>query len=187
LTPAPDFVFRTLARIRAETELFAAAQAGDESAVDSLLDRWLGESPLEPDFEPAELATQTRRTAAREEQEESRPSESRRRWVVPFPAWARSAVALAAAASVALLAYLSTTGTPVGNLTTSPSEQPATTEVAQVEAPADSPLPVPGSEAYDPNALAQLNDSLKDGEVLLDPAVAGLLPNNDPSDSDSAL
>ena len=54
LTPAPDFVFRTLARIRAETELFAAAQAGDESAVDSLLDRWLGESPLETGERSAE-------------------------------------------------------------------------------------------------------------------------------------
>ncbi len=188
LTPAPDFVARTLARIRAKTALVASAKAGDDAALDSLLDRWLGESPLEPDFEPAQLATLTRRTALHDEEEEADVQEAPRRWAIPFPAWARSAVALAAAASVALLAYFSTTGTPVGNVAAT-AEQPSSPKVAQVnmDATDDSSLPVPGSEAYDPSTLSKLNDVVKDGTVLLNPDVAGQLPGADPSDSDSAL
>jgi hypothetical protein len=188
LTPAPDFVARTLARIRAETALVASAKAGDDAALDSLLDRWLGESPLEADFEPAQLATRTRRTARREEDGETGVQEAPRHWTIPFPAWARSAVALAAAASVALLAYFSTTGTPVGTVALSPGPSPST-KVAQVNTDAtDDAAPfVPGSEAYDPSALAKLDDAVKDGSVLLNSDVAGLLPGTDASDSDSAL
>jgi hypothetical protein len=189
LTPAPDFVARTLARIRAETALVASAKAGDDAALDSLLDRWLGESPLEADFEPAQLATRTRRTARREEDGETGVQEAPRHWTIPFPAWARSAVALAAAASVALLAYFSTTGTPVGTVASTTEQSSNPTEVAQVnmDAADDSSLPAPGSEAYDPSTLSKLNDVVKDGTVLLNPDVAGQLPGVDPSDSDSAL
>ena len=187
LTPAPDFVSRTLARIRAEQQIITAAKAGDESALDSLLDGWLGESPLEPDFEPAQLATQARRTATREEQEENRRLESPPRRIILFPAWARSAVALAAAASIALVTYLGTLGTPAGNVASS-TEQTPSQKVAQLDPSDDNAMPVPGSEAYNPNALSQLNDSLKDGQPLLDDNVAALLPGNyDPSDTDTAV
>ncbi|HTB62294.1 MAG TPA: hypothetical protein VK737_01790 [Opitutales bacterium] len=183
LTPAPDFVSRTLARIRAESNMIALAKTGDEAAIDAMLDRWLGESPLEPDLEPAQIATQTRRTAHREMEEESNPAEPMwRRVFVPFPAWARSSVALAAAASVAILAYFSTSGPSVSPVVSSgPPEQD--TVVAQVQGT----LPAPGSEAYDPNALVQLNDSLKDGKVLLDSDILSNLPGSDPATDDTAV
>jgi hypothetical protein len=184
LTPSPDFVFRTLARIRAEKELVASAKAGNESALDSLLDGWLGESPLEPGFEPAEMATQTRRTATREEQDEDDSDASEPRRIILFPAWARSIVALAAAASIALLAYLGTTGTPASNLASTPAHN-SSPKVAQVDATDDSALPAPGSESYSQSALSQLNDSLKDGKTLLDDDAVALLPGNgDPGNSD---
>jgi hypothetical protein len=185
LTPAPDFVSRTLARIRADSSLMAAAKAGDEAAIDAMLDRWLGESPLEPDFEPAQLATQTRRTAHREEERENTVAEPLwRRVMVPFPAWARSSVALAAAASVAILAYFSTSGPSVSPIATGPSSDSDNVNVAQAP---DDTLPAPGSEAYDPNALLQLNDSLKDGKVLLNSDILSNLPGSDPATDDTAV
>ena len=52
LTPAPDFVARTLARIHAEALLVSNAKAGNETAIDALIDRWLGDQPLDPDYDP---------------------------------------------------------------------------------------------------------------------------------------
>ncbi len=115
VTPAPDFVARTMARIRAESALVESARAGDDAALDALLDRWLGEQPLEAEMMPEQVAISTRRAATREEQEEGRPLEAPGRRILPFPAWARSAVALAAAACVALLGYLNL-NTPIANL-----------------------------------------------------------------------
>ena len=182
LTPAPDFVARTLARIRAESTLVASAKAGDDAALESLLDRWLGEQPLDPNFEPSQLATQTRRTAADEEREESRPEESSWRRVVPFPAWARSTIALAAAAAVVILAYFGTVGPTASIVTPSSSSDRATAQNLE-----ESSLPDPGEAAYNPNALSQLNDQLKDGQALLDSDVMALLPGNDNASDDSAI
>ncbi len=183
ITPAPDFVARTLARIRAEASLVALARAGDDAALETMLDRWLGEQPIDAGFEPSQLATQTRRTAVEDEQEESRPEESGWRRIVPFPTWARSSLAMAAAAAVAVLAYMGTIGPtpqPVGVNASGPSSVASTTGTSD-----DSALPAPGQAAYDPNALSQLNDQLQDGQALLDSDLVALLPGGEPSNDDS--
>jgi len=185
LTPAPDFTARTLARIRAESAMVASAQAGDDAALDTLLDRWLGESPVEPNFEPAELATQTRRTATREEQIRPNPTQSHP--IIFFPAWARSAVALAAAAAIALMAYVGTTGGIPASSLASANGKNSSPKAAQVDAADDNSLPAPGSESYNPSALAQLNDSLTDGNTLLNDDVVALLPGVDSGNTDSAV
>ncbi len=183
LTPSPDFVARTLARIRAEATLVSFAKAGDEAAIDALIDRWLGEQPLEPDYEPAQLATQTRRVAEHEERQESRPEKATRRWVVPFPTWARSAVALAAAACVALAAYFSNTSRVAQPNASSP-------KLAQnnisADAADDSSLPAYYASAYDSKAILQISDSLRDGDVLLNSDnVDTLLGNDSPAEDDA--
>lgn len=155
LTPAPDFVARTMARIRAEASLVTAARAGDDAALDALLDRWLGEQPIDAAMEPEQLVISTRRTATREEQEESRPQTIPGRRLIPFPAWARSAVALAAAACVALLGYLNL-NTPVGSFA---SQGDAARNVAT-----DSESLPTAHYAWnsDPNYISDLSSSLKD-------------------------
>jgi anti-sigma-K factor RskA len=183
LTPAPDFVARTLARIHAEASLVSSAQAGNESAIDALIDRWLGEQPLEPEYEPAHLATQTRRTAEEEEQQESRPKETSRRWMVPFPTWARSAVALAAAACVALVTYFSNSN--LVTKTTTPSPQLAQNNISS-DTTDDSAQPAHYAFAYDPKADLQTSDSLSDGEALLNSDNDNILLGNDaPTEDDS--
>ncbi len=185
LTPAPDFVARTLARIRAESSLVALARAGDDAALEKVLDRWLGEQPLEPDFEPTQLATQTRRMVAEEEMEESRPEESHWRRVVPFPAWARSTLAMAAAAGVAVLAYFGTSGPGSGPMVAS-NGGPGSSLTAYTGGTADdSTLPAPGEAASNSNMLSQLNDQLQDGQALLDSDLVALLPGGEPSNDDS--
>ncbi len=164
LTPAPDFVARTLARIRAEVALVASAKAGDDAAIDTLLDNWLGEQTLEPEFQPEQLATSTRRAATREEQEEGRPEDSNWRRVIPFPAWARAATALAAAACVALLGYLSVS-TPAGIATTSPvKNNVASIPMAPAETASNSfqSAPAPYTWNSDPNYISDLSSSFKD-------------------------
>jgi hypothetical protein len=164
LTPAPDFVARTLARIRAEAALVVSAKAGDEAAIDALLDRWLGEQTIEPDFEPAQLATSTRRAATREEQEEGRPEDSNWRRVIPFPAWARTVTALAAAACVALLGYVSLNH-PVNHTTPSASKNAvASLPVGQAEAVGNTFQSAPAPYAWnsDPNYISDLSSSFKD-------------------------
>jgi hypothetical protein len=184
LTPAPDFVARTIARIQAEALLVSNAKAGNETAIDALIDRWLGEQPLDPDYEPAQLATQTRRTAEYEEREESRPEKSTRHWVVPFPAWARSAVALAVAACVALVAYFSNVSrTAVPAATTSQLAQSPSTE----DATDDSTLPAHYAFSYDNKAILRLSDSLSDGEALLNSDNDNILLGNDGQTEEDAV
>jgi hypothetical protein len=153
LTPRPDFVARTIKRIHDETALVTSARAGDEAAVDILLDRWLGEQPLQPEFEADQLVIQTRREATREEQEESRPKKSAP-WLIPFPAWARSAAGIAAAAGVVFAAYFTTQG-PIADIA-------ATTSVAQNESTLPANWPTQG------DALVRISEGLRGGSDLLD-------------------
>ena len=183
ITPAPDFVARTLARIRAEKSLMAKAQAGDDAALETVLDRWLGEQPLEPDFDPAHLATQTLHSVDEEERDEAQPEESRWRRIVPFPAWARSSLAMAAAAAVVLLAFFATTA-PTSN--DGSNGGTGANMTASTGGPADDlNLSAPGDAATNPNALSQLNDQLQDGQALLDSDLVALLPGGEPSNDDS--
>jgi hypothetical protein len=165
--PPTDFVARTMARIRAEADLTACARAGDEAAIDELLDRWLGEQPLEPEFEPAQLAIHTRREATREEDEENRPIEAPWRRLIAFPAWARAASTLAAAAAVALVAYFGTyeksSHVSSGSIARQPAEESAN---VATEEPS---LPSTFDVAYDASSLPNLDDSLKDGAALVEP------------------
>jgi len=183
LTPAPDFVVRTLARIRAEEALVVSAKAGDQTAIDALLDRWLGEQTLEPDYEPALLATQTRRAAEYEEREEARTEKNPRR-VVPFPAWARSVVSLAAAACVALVAYFSNPS-PVAMTASTASAPVQNNDTA--DSSDDSTLPAHYAFAYDSKAILQISDSLRDGDALLDSDNVNILTGNDLSTEDDAV
>jgi hypothetical protein len=153
LTPQPDFVARTIKRIHDETALVTAARAGDEAAVETLLDRWLGELPLQPQFEAEELVGQTRREATREEQEESRPKKAAS-WVIPFPAWARSAAGLAAAAAVVFAAYLGTQGPGI--------MADSATVVAQNQPS------FPSNWSAQSDALLSISDGLSSGSDLLD-------------------
>ncbi len=105
VVPAADFVSRTLERIRTEESLAAAARAGDDSAIEAMLDHWLADQPLDPNAEPAQLAIQTRRAAAREEREITLPVKAPWRRLVDFPVWARSVGSLAAAAAVAFMVF----------------------------------------------------------------------------------
>jgi len=184
LTPAPDFVERTLARIRAEGMLVSSAKAGNETAIDALIDRWLGEQPLDPDYEPAQLATQTRRAAEYEEREESKPKTATPKWVVPFPAWARSAVAVACAACVAFAAYFGIAGPNAASVAISPTlaqndASPDTTD--------DSTLPNYYASASDPKAILKLSDSLSDGDALLNSDDLNTLLGNDAPAEDDAV
>jgi len=160
LTPAPDFVARTLARIHTEATLVTAARAGDEAAIDALLDRWLGEQTIEADFEPAQLATSTRRAATLEKQKEGEPEESNWRRVIAFPAWARSAIALAAAACVALLGYFNLHN-PAGNLVSHGGAQTVAASPVD-ETSSDSFTPAPYAWNSDPNYISELSNSVKD-------------------------
>lgn len=155
LTPAPDFVARTMARIRAEASLVDAARAGDDAALDVLLDRWLGEQPMDASMEPEQLVISTRHTATREEQEENRPQETSPRRIIAFPAWARSAVALAAAACVALLGYLNING-PVS--ATANSSHPA----QSVATDSDTLPTAHYAWNSDPNYISDLSSSFQD-------------------------
>ncbi len=103
IVPAPDFVQRTLERVRAQADLVSLARTGDEAAIDALLDNWLSDQPVNPVLEPAQAAIRTRRAATPIEAQPT-PAPWRRRLFV-FPAWAQSAGALAAAAAVAFLAF----------------------------------------------------------------------------------
>jgi hypothetical protein len=180
LTPAPDFVARTLARIQAEASLVSSAKAGDDAAIDTLIDRWLNEQPIESDLEAAQLATQTRRTAEYEEREETLTEKAGQRRVVFFPAWARSAVAMAAAACVALLAYFGNMGQVA--LTTSKMAQNNTS----TDGTDDSALPAQYASAFDSRAILQISDSLSDGDALLNSDNVNILLGNDvPAEEDS--
>jgi len=183
LTPAPDFVARTLARIHAEASLVSSAQAGNEAAIDALIDRWLGEQPLDPNYEPAHLATQTRRTAEEEAEQESLPQETGKHWVVPFPTWARSAVALAAAACVALVTYFN-------NANLAPLANAVSPQLAQNDSSADATddsAPAHYAFSYDPKAILQISDSLSDGGALLNSDNVNLLTGNDGSSEDDSV
>jgi hypothetical protein len=184
LTPSPDFVARTLARVRAETTLVSSAQAGDEAAIDILIDRWLSEQSVEPGYEPTQLATQTRRTAEYEEEQESLPQKPSKRRVVMFPVWARSAVALAAAACVVLLAYFSTTNQATTTTTISPTL--AQNSIPAADTVDDSSVPAHYAFAYDPKADLQVSDSLSDGTALLNSDNDNILLGNDaPTEDDT--
>ncbi|HVU39133.1 MAG TPA: hypothetical protein VHC95_12435 [Opitutales bacterium] len=162
VTPAPDFVARTLARIRAEASLVTAARAGDDAALDTLIDRWLGEEPIEAGIEPELMVASTRQAATREEQIENRPKASPGRTILPFPAWARSALALAAAACVAILGYLNLSG-PVANLPLAASHNIASHNASPASDPSnDSYLPAHYAWNSDPNYISSLSSSLKD-------------------------
>jgi hypothetical protein len=184
LTPAPDFVERTLARIRAEGMLVSSAKAGNATAIDALIDRWLSEQPFDPDYEPAQLATQTRRTAEYEEREESKRKTGKPKWVVPFPAWARSAVAVAAAACVAFAAYFSNTNQVAAPTATSPKL--AKNNVSPDTAD-DSSLPAYYASASDSRAILKLSDSLSDGDALLNSDDLNTLLGNDVPAEDDAV
>jgi len=183
LTPAPDFVARTVARIHAEASLVSSAQAGDEAAIDALIDRWLSEQPLEPEYEPTHLATQTRRTAEEEEAQESELDHTSRRWVIPFPAWARSTVALAAAACVALVTYFSNVNP--GALSNLSSPVLAQNNIP-TDASDDTALPAHYAFLIDSKADLRASDSLSDGTALLNTDNDTILLGNDaPTEDDS--
>jgi hypothetical protein len=186
LTPAPDFVMRTLARIHAEANLVASAKAGDEAAIEALLDRWLGEQPLDAEFEATQLAIQARRDAAREAREETRRLDVPRRKVIFFPAWVHSLGGVAVAAAVLLVAYFSGTrlggpsvALPVGAV----ANNTVSTHVAVDNNPSPAPVTasddtsVPYDWTYNPDRLVQLNDSLSgdDSGVLLNADAMNIL------------
>jgi hypothetical protein len=112
IVPAPDFVSRTLERVRAEADLVSMARAGDEKAIDALLDHWLADQPLEAEVEAGKMARRARRPDAPREVQPT-PAPWRRRLFV-FPAWVQSVGALAAAAGVAFMAFFNE-GTPAAS------------------------------------------------------------------------
>jgi len=167
IVPAHDFVVRTIARIHAEESLMAAARAGDDNALDTLLDSWLAEQPIEPSAEPGQVAISTRR-GARQDQKPARQTEAPWRRTIAFPVWARSFGALAAAAAVMLMVFMGGRG-PV-----SPSSNLVANNVSQAQ---DDESAAPFSWAYQAENLESLDDSLSDGAPLLDSDNADILLN----------
>jgi hypothetical protein len=169
ILPSPDFVERTLERVRAEGSLASAAWAGDDAALDSLLDHWLADQPLEPSFEPELLASRTRGTRTEREREEAAPG---KRWLV-FPAWLHSVGALAAAAAIVLLGFFDT------RVSLAPAVVGSAAQISPRHLDVPGPVAVvtgrpsaPAASQYASNPAADedllsLHESLRDGAALL--------------------
>lgn len=164
IVPAPDFVQRTLERVRAQADLVDLARMGDEQAIDALLDHWLSDQPVNPVMDPGQAAIRTRREAMPAEVQPT-PAPWRRRLRV-IPAWVQSASALAAAAAVAFLAFFNE------DLTVSPVAKPASMAANFSSQPI--PAPVVSEDDYYSDASSD-NDvdvpalnSLSDAAALLD-------------------
>jgi uncharacterized protein (DUF1684 family) len=167
IVPAPDFVSRTLERVRAEADLVNLARAGDDGAMDALLDHWLSDQPLQGATEPGRLASRARRDAVvRPSQPTPFPWRGRLRTV---PAWVQSMGALAAAAAVAFLAFFDSDVA---------VKQPASAQAFAVNVSQHIPAPVATGDNYYADTSADTSDdsdvdvsslgSLSDAAALLD-------------------
>jgi len=181
IVPAPDFVQRTLERVRAQADLVSLARMGDEQAIDALLDNWLSDQPVNPQLEPAQAAIRTRREAMPVEVQPT-PAPWRRRLRV-IPAWMQSVSALAAAAAVAFLAFFNE------DLPVSPAAKPVSMAANLNSQPI--PAPVVSQDDYYTETSAGSDvdvpalNTLSDAAALLDNNNVDLLMSATQSDDSS--
>jgi hypothetical protein len=183
IVPAPDFVERTLERVLAESNLVSLARAGDDQALDALLDNWLSDQPVAPATAAAQAADRARRTATQKVSQPT-PAPWRRRLFV-FPAWVQSTGALAAAAVVAFMAFFNE-GVPVAQNTSSAPMLAASNLQEHIPAPvaADDTLDTDATMVASEDDVPSLN-SLSDAAALLDKDNVALLLSATQADESS--
>jgi hypothetical protein len=183
IVPSADFVSRTLARVLAESNLVSLARAGDEQAIDALLDNWLADQPVAASTEAAQAAVRTRRVAT-----QKLPVTTQAPWrhrLVKFPIWAQSMSALSAAAAVAFMAFFYE-GSPVAqNAGSGPMMASNSVHVRAPVATEDTQDYLAStSDATTDDDVASLN-SLSDAAALLDKDNVALLMTATQADESS--